>query len=74
MDADEAPFLAGHLEKRRGIELGCSVGLLLSTASGRDLGVLRLEADWIQWRREGEEAATRVEGLSSWRLSWARPF
>lgn len=74
VDEDEAPFLAGHLEKRRGIELGCSVGLLLSTASGRDLGVLRLEADWIQWRREGEEAATRVEGLSSWRLSWARPF
>jgi hypothetical protein len=50
------------------------MGLLLATTSGRDLGVLRLEADWIQWRREGEEAATRVEGLSSWRLSWARPF
>jgi hypothetical protein len=69
-----APFLAGVLERRRGVEVNLGAGLLLGTRAGRNLGTLQLEVDWTRWRRERQRAEDLVESLLGWRLAWSRPF
>ena len=72
LDGQDAPFLAGTLERREGWTLRLDAGLRLATAGGRELGALRLALDWTGWTRERQGEAPLDESLLGWRLEWSR--